>query len=1723
MKKYTDKEIAAMRDAARKYQEKTEQQRAKSFSKLWGKTLNFAKDIQYGTTSSELYQDLVRGLAEGDYKNPSDFIEKKAKKLFSTGWIYPGRKKYVCYAADHACEWIYEQRNAYRRAFRTRNKKVVADLVMGILRYYVQRDCLDAEIIDIMKDNLSEEQLAYKYGNRMNGYDEIGLACEIDAGNEQYISLLTDILVDDSEIALDYSVIRAVLKSHNTKLHELLGKYLLAARLQEGLRQAICENADCGTVEGFLAVIKVIAENDLIRFSSVKRAVGTWLGLLADPYMTKATDLERISQKSIELVYECLCNPVRREEYLGGEDSMKMYTALWSLGVYEVQDVITRIRQLATEGTHHQILTAGYAAQNFCSPEFEHTVAKTILTDCSDKQDILAVYMPCFMGKADRYVINVLRPQQGDSVYLRRENRDYSVRKYVDYRVFFASLGEAESYYHLLWKIYDSIRGKSVDFSPCIFPWHSASLRKGDIAYKLAFLASALQDNAKIDEVVPLLAEIDATYGDRGRAVELLLIQPETEAQRRALVESVCDKESYTRGIAYKIAELAAFGPDDYLLLEDMLKYKNAEMRANIIKLLYKQPDAMLCDTIARLMADKKEEKRTGALDIIMQLSKDEKRWELYQKCRGFAVVSEHTTTKEKILIEEIQGTLAEEESNLASFYGEDASYVAVVDSQYLAKAKEVFGRYFYHQKVSAGAQDFDVIIHKLSELVGRHRDEEYTDAWGEVRLLGDQRFLYTLYPGEETRQIVFRDLWQEFYRTEIKSPVLLFRAYVAFLSEGTHSDYAKYCGSILGRIIGAEFLCDVGLPYMGVMQEVLRYLLELYMDATDREYIAAYVAESLLKMTDSLLVKTTIYERQIQASMLSHYQFSFLLTPLNHFTGENMKFLFPIQYKLQQMKGFMKADHFYGHAYHFIVEPCVKMDTKTYIKAAMQKIIDKDYLYKVLFGQDSETLEATGITLSDALETITSVVSGVRELNAPVTSRQRHYTAYRTECILRSFVGEKSPAEYTEADKELLGVVEKLYGDIVETVLAKELRRGDSETEFSKSISQIKRIYGVEKYVAILAALGRDTLDRSGYYYGTEVSKKHNLSHLLGVCIPNAEDDATKLRELVKNTDITETRLIEAALYSPEWLEITEQYLQWDGFGAACYYFMAHMNESHDEKRKAIIAKYTPIPTEELQAGAFDIAWFRSAYEILGKKRFDAVYRAAKYISDGAKHSRARKYADAVMGNLHREETKQTIGDKRNKDLLMAYALIPLADEDDLCERYLYLQQFLKESKQFGAQRSASEKAAVAIAMQNLALNAGMTDVTRLALRMETKLVEDSRELFDSKGIDEITVRLFVDGEGKASIICTKAGKELKAVPAKYKKDAYIVKLTETKKKLAEQYSRTKKMFEEAMEDAVAFTKEELDVLCNNPVAGPLVKKLVFVSGETKGFLCEEGLMDYAGSIVNLSPEETVLVAHPYMLYKDGNWQDYQKLLFEKGVVQPFKQVFRELYVKTEEELQQRYSLRYAGHQIQPIKAKACLKTRRWVADVEDGLQKVYYKENIVARIYARADWFSPSDIEAPTLEWVEFSNRKTGAWLTIAEIPDIIFSEVMRDVDLAVSVAHAGGVDPETSHSTIEMRTALLQLTKQLFRLTNITIQGSHAHIEGKRADYSLHLGSGVVHQKGGTMINILPVHSQHRGKLFLPFADDDPKSAEIITKALFLAQDDKIKDPSILSQLN
>ncbi len=768
--------------------------------------------------------------------------------------------------------------------------------------------------------------------------------------------------------------------------------------------------------------------------------------------------------------------------------------------------------------------------------------------------------------------------------------------------------------------------------------------------------------------------------------------------------------------------------------------------------------------------------------------------------------------------------------------------------------------------------------------------------------------------------------------------------------------------------------------------------------------------------------------------------------------------------------------------------------------------MISRDFLYKAVFDM---------IGLKNA-------VADLGRLFKPILVRTT------LNCV-RGFAPVDYEKHTIDQESGYYRLCDEVYRNLVNLILNVELKRGDTPTVFSGAVSGISRVEGIPRLMEILRAMGKDPLDRGTYYsFNNGTSKKECLSHLIKVCYPvPGTETAEDLKKAVKAAKVSQDRLIEVAMYAPQWMEMTEQVLGMEGFTSGCYYFMAHMNERFDDRRKAMIARYTPLSAEELNNGCFDTGWFFEVYQQLGEKNFARLYKAAKYIADGSKHTRARKYADAATGKVDRDELEKVIEDKRNKDLLMSYGLIPMKDIQDSLHRYEFLQKFLKESKKFGAQRRQSEAKAVEYALKNMATTAGYSDELRLTLAMETELVNSSRKFFDGVVIGDYTAQIQVEPDGKSSLVLMKKGKTIKSVPAALKKDEAFIEIKEFAAKLKSQYSRCVAMFERAMEEEEVYSLGELNGLCANPVTAGILNRLVFVGAEAeekdgsadgsvngnadgnadgsangnadgsadgsvngnadgsadgsangnadgsmKGAIPAGTLEELNSEASRLPADTRLLVAHPSTLRKMGLLAVYQRLFFEKqketGLKQPFKQVFREFYVKLEEEKDALDSRMFAGYQIQPKKTVAALKGRRWVADYDEGLQKIFFRQDITATIYALADWFSPADTESPTLEFVSFYDRKTHKQKKLKEVPDILYSEVMRDVDLAVSVAHVGGVDPETSHSTIEMRRAIFAFNMELFGITNVTFEGTHAFIKGTLDNYSVQLGSGVIHKE-------------------------------------------------------
>ena len=1287
------------------------------------------------------------------------------------------------------------------------------------------------------------------------------------------------------------------------------------------------------------------------------------------------------------------------------------------------------------------------------------------------------------------------------------------------------------------------MKEKSKVFDPCIFPWNVESIDTETIAKSLILIAIFFPDDVIKIKAMKYIKEIDTW--NRDAFFETLFEKPNNKEEKDFVITMLSDR-SIAGNTAYEIVKNNNLTKEYPREIEDLLRLKNADTRKNLIDLLMSQDKKELLISIDNLVSAKNENKRLAGLDILNLANSKQK--PLYDKkeVKNLVAKISSPTDAEKILIENLSDKKKKEsENSLSKLYNTEYK----LDLPYEIKEVEKLSKTIKKNKKSEyiienslnikkiftkSTDELFKIVKKLSELYVKNEDYEYMSSYEkEYVLLRDkfqiledpvgvsyaERFKLSNYPLE--------DVWREFYKKEIKDfstlwqlYTLLIKDYNSTINENNVKEYQDFYKKILDVDITElrAKLKKANLKYVfsknyyndtGYVLEIIDMLYKEY-SKENKDYLFEIGKVCINSALENIKIEDTIKKREeynndpyYSAAMFNRNSGLYTLFAKSidylEFYNDEKAFIesFVLRYVLDEKINKYIDENLKGRD---ISGGTKSLGLRNYAIAVNLKIAEKDLIYKKILEIEDKSDDEKRITFSN-LDT--------------------YMNDYRT------IVDRKENRRIPTLNQFMLNDALKIIYDegikILDYVVKNELKRGDSPTIYSRSLNRIYRIEGIDYLVQILQALGKETLDRNSYYWGGNDTKKSVLSHLLKACYPSEKDNSKELAKKLKGTDITEQRLVEVAMYSSQWIEIIEGYLGWKGLASGCYYFQAHMSDI-DRNKEGLIAKYTPISIDDLMEGAFDIDWFKSAYKELGEKKFEMLYDSAKYISDGAKHSRARMFADAVNGKLNLKETEKKIEDKRNKDLVASYSLIPLLKDKkkDALHRYQFLQKFLKESKKFGAQRRASEAKAVSISLENLSRNMGYSDVTRLIWNMETALINEMKEYFVPKKLDDVDVYIKIDDLGQSEIIYEKAGKELKSLPTKLKKDKYIEAIKEVHKNLKEQYRRSRKMLEEAMEDGTEFYGYEIENLMTNPVIAPILKSLVFKMGNDLGYYVDKKLKSVNKKSVAVKDDSLLKIAHCFDLFESGEWASYQKDIFDRELKQPFKQVFRELYVKTADEKGRDKSLRYAGHQVQPTKTVALLKTRRWIIDGQEGLEKVYYKENIIAKIFALADWFSPADIEAPTLEEVQFFDRKTFKPILIDKVPDLVFTEVMRDIDLVVSVAHIGDVDPEASHSTIEMRKAIVEFNCKLFKLKNVEFSENHVLIKGERAEYSIHLGSGLVHQKAGSAINVLPVHSQHRGRVFLPFIDDDPKTAEIMAKVILFAQDEKIKDVFILEQI-
>ncbi len=159
----------------------------------------------------------------------------------------------------------------------------------------------------------------------------------------------------------------------------------------------------------------------------------------------------------------------------------------------------------------------------------------------------------------------------------------------------------------------------------------------------------------------------------------------------------------------------------------------------------------------------------------------------------------------------------------------------------------------------------------------------------------------------------------------------------------------------------------------------------------------------------------------------------------------------------------------------------------------------------------------------------------------------------------------------------------------------------------------------------------------------------------------------------------------------------------------------------------------------------------------------------------------------------------------------------------------------------------------------------------------------------------------------------------------------------------------------------------------------------------------------------------------------------------------------------------------------------------------------------------------------------------------LQLTEIMPVVFSEIMRDVDLFVAVCSIG-TEPnagtqaygnrwhheafgDLNNSARTRKQVLEEIIPALKIAARCTFDGKFLKVKGDFRTYKIHLGSGnILMEPNDEYLCIVARRgAQHtRERVFLPFEGDQMISV-ILSKAMMLAQDTAIKDPSILSQIH
>lgn len=1526
---------------------------------------------------------------------------------------------------------------------------------------------------------------------------------------EQVFETLCQILRNEHPRArLGDHVLETLLAADRLEGWELVENTLIAAQRQEGLRHSIMNAAMTAHPDAFTRILKLLRDENLLRFSSVMRQLNNWFGLRWDSISVKV-----ITPYVDEIIQFLESSAARRKALspvatVDAEAAERTFRAIWTTAYFDISEATKAAAKLVK----HQSEEVRYIALTMLDSIGSAAATKAKMPAIEDES--LQVAMLAAAGGIGNH----------------EDDFDEEPRSLPDDNKAFAKLE----------KLYHRLPEKATTLKPIVWPWTERKVERKMVASIMVFNLGELPPT----KILPYMKGLDSW--EHHHVIELLSKQKKWDKLTRETLFSLAGHASAdVREAAFKALEKVSVTNEEREKLEGYLNRKATDLRDQAIDMLRKGKDPEVLDSADRLLSAGDRGRRLAGLEMLRRMCGDE---QLLKECQARA--KEYAEHRKKLAKEEETQLKSIALAAQQRYSFEDALGLASPENRTPPEAMKP-------KKVSMASKAAVDIILELEKLIHANRKEMATaDSWRgkEEKPLGE--FSAYDFPALN-RSKPMRKQWDKFPLAQVwrdwaakrprklkdKDGFELLKAwqYCEFWDEYDYDSSVKWARKPANRKKIPALFGNVDRPKLKYIDSISRIVEWLFYD----EYPKGCI-DFLLDATENALAQVSKDEManlvENGAEKMERWEYDDEFdNPDWRDWGAYSKWRECLNQMLRgDFSGLSKAQfRRLWNIDRFLDQP---------VPGAPRKPIDRvDFWTRAI----KDRLVNRDDILDALLPPPDDDGSGRFYMLSQLTSRGKEAMTAFEDC------------------KQLRSIVTDLRDRLLEI----ELERGEAATVSSDAVLSVQHIGGAKTLFRIMEALGTQKLKvNTSWRKETREMRDATFTELMKTTFPADSDTQAEFTRLVKSAIqagyCTEERLLQLSFLAPQWNKYIESYLKWEGFGEGVYWFIAHMdtwsgdaeeaaasaegfeddedsdedwNEDYDDDddstfekpRKLsawqrLVLERTPLSDEERLEGAVDVEWFHRTWKVLGTKRWSMMASAAKFAANSVQARKAQFLADVLLGNTKKSELVTGIQNKRLKDHVRLLGLLPLdkgaKQSKDIKDRYDVLQEYKKYARTLSGLTKPDAMRAVEIGSSNLARLAGYPDPLRLEWAMEAQSVADLARGPVSVTKDGVTVTLSINEESQPELSVQRGNKKLKSVPAATRrKHSDISELNDRAKELRKSAGRIKKSLEAAMCRGDLFTSAELATLCKHALIAPQIQKLVLVGEGIVGYPDKGGkaLRDFDGKLEPIKKSEVLRIAHPHDLLATKKWAKWQAECFAAERIQPFKQVFRELYVATAQEKKEREGTpRFAGQQIGPRQAMALWGSRGWTT--RDEVFKTFHHASIIAEVGFQWDYGTASEIEGLTLDKVVFRKSDEYKPLALAKVPPQIFSEVMRDVDLVVAVAHRGEVDPETSSSTVEMRASLIQETCKLLQIKNVKIKKTHALIDGEYAEYSLHLGSGNVQRLPGGALAILPVHAQHRGRLFLPFADDDPKSAEIISKVLLLAKDGEIQDPSILDQL-